>query len=122
TLTAENGTWTNGPTSYGYQWLRCNGGGNNGASIAGATLKTYTLVGADAGHTIKVRVTATNADGSASAESAQTAPVISGTSSAAPKNTSPPTISGTAKVGQTLTADPGSWSGNPTSYAYHWQR
>jgi hypothetical protein len=122
TLTASNGTWTNSPTSYAYQWLRCNGGGNNCASIKNATQQSYALVGADAGHTIRVRVTATNTDGSASAESAATAPVASGTSSAAPKNTSPPTISGTPKVGQRLTASPGSWSGNPTSFAYQWQR
>jgi hypothetical protein len=122
TLTAQDGTWTNSPTSYTYQWMRCNGGGNKCANIANATQKTYTLVTADAGHTIKVQVTATNASGSGSATSAPTAAVATGTSSAAPKNTSPPTISGTAKVGQTLTADPGSWSGNPTSYAYRWQR
>jgi hypothetical protein len=122
TLTASNGTWSNSPTSYAYQWLRCNGGGNACVAVANGTQQTYTLVGADAGHTMRVKVTATNADGSASAQSAQTATVASGTSSAAPKNTSPPTISGTPKVGQTLTADPGSWSGNPTSFAYQWQR
>jgi hypothetical protein len=121
TLTASNGTWTNSPTSYAYQWLRCNGGGHHCSSIAGATQKSYALVSADAGQTIRVRVTAANADGSASAESAATAAVASGTSSAAPKNTSPPTISGTPKVGQTLTADHGSWTGNPTSFAYQWQ-
>ena len=27
-LTAANGTWTNSPTSFAYQWLRCNPGGN----------------------------------------------------------------------------------------------
>jgi len=121
TLTASNGTWSNSPTSFAYQWLRCNGGGNNCAAVANGTQQTYTLVGADAGHTLRVKVTATNADGSASAQSAQTAVVAPLSSSAAPKNTAPPTISGTPKVGQALTASPGSWSGNPTSFAYEWQ-
>src|SRR5437899_4971054 len=122
TLTASEGTWSNTPTSFAYQWLRCNAGGNNCVSVANGTQKTYTLVGADAGHTIRVRVTATNADGSNAAQSAQTATIAAATSSAAPKNTAPPTIAGTARVGQQLTADPGSWSGNPTSFAYQWQR
>jgi hypothetical protein len=122
TLTAGNGTWSNSPTSFAYQWLRCNAAGNSCVSVANGTQKTYTLVGADAGHTMRVRVTATNADGSASAQSDQTEVVAPATSSAAPKNTAAPTISGTAKVGQELTADEGSWSGNPTGYAYQWQR
>jgi len=121
-LTAANGTWSNAPTSYAYQWLRCNGGGNSCVSVANGTLKTYTLVGADAGHTMRVRVTATNADGSASAESAQTNQVAAATTSSAPKNTAAPTISGTPRVGQTLTANEGTWSGNPTSYAFQWER
>ena len=41
--------------------------------------------------------------------------------SVAPSNTSPPVISGTPQEGWTLTASDGSWSGSPTSYAYHWQ-
>lgn len=122
TLTAENGTWSNSPTSFSYQWLRCNGGGNACVNVANGTQKTYTLVGADAGRTMRVRVTATNADGSASAQSAQTALVAAASSSAAPKNTALPTISGTARVGQTLTAADGSWSGNPTGFTYQWQR
>jgi hypothetical protein len=122
TLTANNGTWSNNPTTFAYQWLRCNGGGNACVNVANGTQKTYTLVGADAGHTMRVRVTATNADGSSAAESAQTDAVAPATSTAAPKNTDRPIISGTPRVGQTLTTDDGSWSGNPTSYAYQWQR
>ena len=90
TLTASNGTWSNSPTSYAYQWLRCNGGGNNCGPVANATQQTYTLVDADAGHTMRVRVTATNADGSASAQSDKTTAITAATSSAAPKNTAPP--------------------------------
>jgi len=122
TLTAGDGTWSNTPTSYAYQWLRCNGGGNSCVSVANGTQKTYTLVGVDSGNTMRVRVTATNADGSSSAQSDQTAAVEPATSSSAPKNTSAPTISGTPKVGQTLTADNGNWTGSPTTYTYAWQR
>jgi hypothetical protein len=122
TLTASDGTWSNTPTSFAYQWLRCNGGGNNCANVANGTQKTYILVGADAAHTMRVRVTATNADGSNSVQSAQTAAVAAANVSGTPKNTAPPTVSGTPKVGQTMMADPGSWSGNPNSFAYQWQR
>ena len=39
----------------------------------------------------------------------------------APENISPPTISGIAAEGVTLTAEHGSWSGAPTSYVYQWE-
>ena len=78
--------------------------------------RTYVVAGADVGATLRVAVTATNSAGSASATSAQTAVVP-----ASPVNTSPPTISGTAQQGQTLTATAGSW-GNKPQLGYHWQR
>jgi len=43
-------------------------------------------------------------------------------SAAAPANTTPPALTGTAKVGQTLTVSNGTWSGSPTGYTYQWQR
>jgi acid phosphatase type 7 len=67
---------------------------------------------------MRVVVTARNSAGSASATSAQTAVVT-----APPVNSSPPTISGTAQQGQTLTANRGTWTGSPTpTYTYQWRR
>ena len=39
---------------------------------------------------------------------------------AAPTSTGAPTISGSTTVGATLQTTSGSWSGNPTSFAYQW--
>jgi hypothetical protein len=119
TLTASNGTWSNSPTAFTYQWLHCNTSGGSCVSAPNGTQKTYTLVGADAGHKMRVRVTASNADGNASAESDPTDTVQA---SAVPRATDRPIVSGTPEQGEVLTTDDGSWSGNPTSFSYRWQR
>jgi hypothetical protein len=127
TLTANEGTWTGTtPMSFAYRWLRCptDGGaadGSNCAPIGGSAGDgpTYRLRDADVGIRIRVRVTASNADGSDTAVSDPTA-IVQG--SARPRNISPPTISGSPVIGATQTADPGTWSGTqPISFTYQWR-
>jgi hypothetical protein len=118
-LTAQNGTWENSPTEFRYRWLRCNPGGN-GCALLAADGRTYRLGQADVGRTIRVRVTAVNADGATNARSEPTEVV--GSNAAPLTNTARPTITGEARVGQELAATEGTWTGNPTSFALQWQR
>lgn len=70
TLTCSNGAWVGeSPITYTYQWKR------NGSNIGSATNSTYTLVTADVGQSIKCTVTATNAVGSANADSNTVVPI-----------------------------------------------
>lgn len=78
-LTLTNGTWSNSPTAYAYQWRR------GGQIIAGATGQSYTTVADDGGQTIVGEVRASNASGQATGYVAAT----TGTSVAAPPVTAP---------------------------------
>jgi subtilisin family serine protease len=120
TLTAVHGEWTNGPTSFTYQWLQCNSLGSSCLPISGATGQTYVPITGDVGHTIAVQETAHNAGGASSpATSSATAIVTSGTPSP-PTNVSPPKITGTAQQGKTLTEIHGEWTNGPTGFTYQW--
>jgi uncharacterized repeat protein (TIGR01451 family) len=118
-LTAGTGSWTGFPApSYTYQWRRCDAAGNTCADIGSATASTYTLASADAGTTIRVVVTGTNATGSAAGTSTQAGVILD-----APANTAAPTFSGTTVSGQILTAADGTWTGTPApTFGYQWQR
>lgn len=128
-LTASNGSWSgSGPFNYTYRWLRCpaSGSGGNGegcTAISGATFKRYGVRHADVGHRLRVRVSAANSEGSATATSNPTGIVQSAAAAGPPRNTTPPSIGGTPQVGQTLTANNGTWVGQqPLTYTYHWRR
>jgi hypothetical protein len=126
TLSASVGTWTGAPTSFAYQWLRCDASSSNCVNIAGASTSSYVPGGPDVGSRLRVRVTATNGAGSAAAQSSTTA-VVTGTGGATgsgpPVNSAAPTISGTPARGRTLTASSGTWTGAPTiTFLYQWMR
>lgn len=72
TLTAKSASWTNNPTGFASQWLRCDPGGSNCTAIAGASGQTYVPVAADLGRALAVSETASSPEGSASATSPTT--------------------------------------------------
>ena len=109
TLTAHPGTWDDGVT-FSYQWTV------DGTNVGGATGTTYGPVAGDVGKVVTVKVTGSKAGyGNVTKESDPTAAVASGELSATPT----PTITGTPKVAQPLTAVPGTWDGGVT-LAYQW--
>ena len=72
TLTASVGTWTGAPTSFAYQWQRCDAFGAQCLAIVDATTSAYTLTPGDIGSTVSLVVTATGKGGSTSAPAATT--------------------------------------------------
>ncbi len=120
TLTLDDGDWTGSPTlAPAYQWQRCDAGESNCEDIDGETGLTYVLGAGDIGHTIRAVVTYTNAWGDAT-ESAEPSDVVV---AAPPAVTIDPSVIGVAVDGQTVTADPGVWSGTaPVDFDYQWLR
>ena len=66
-LTATTGTWSGNGNAYTYQWQRDSGAGY--VAIADATNPIYTLTAGDVNATVRVLITATNPDGTATATS-----------------------------------------------------
>ena len=109
--------------SYTYQWIRV-ATDNTETNISSATASTYTLVAADQGTTVKVTVSFTDdANNPETRTSAATATVSAAANTLA---TGAPTITGTAQVGETLTASTtgiADANGLTTpNYTYQWIR
>jgi hypothetical protein len=97
TLKSDNGTFTGTtPLTYTYQWRTCNDTGGACHDIAGASGNEYTVKADDVGNTIRVQLTAKNADGSDTATSVPTAVITAATT------TPPPTSTGCATTGGTV--------------------
>jgi hypothetical protein len=107
-VTAVTGAWAEG-TTFTYQWYR------GTKAIVGATGKEFVPTSAQVGANIRVRVVGSLDD--RASVSATSAPVLvaAGELVKAPV----PTITGTAKVGSTLTAKPGTWDAG-TVLSYRW--
>jgi hypothetical protein len=65
-LSIHPGPWSGSPSSYVYQWQRCDKTGNACLNIAGATSANYDVKVADIGHRLGAIVTAIGAGGSGS--------------------------------------------------------
>ena len=121
-LTADQGTWEGEATiAFAYRWRRCDSDGvTNCADIAGGTAddQDYIATPADVGRALRVRVTAVNGVDSVSVESAATGAVAPDP----PANTAIPTMSGTLRDAETISAAPGTWTGTPPlAYEYQWR-
>ena len=88
-----------GSVQYEYQWLA------HGAEIAGATGLTYTLTDTNEGNAIKVQVTFTDDQGNEESLTSGATDSVSAVPTPNSPATGAPSISGTAQVGETLTAD-----------------
>lgn len=112
TLTISQGSWEPSPVVLGYQWLR------DGEAIGGATARTYRLTGSDISHRIAVIVTGSR-DGyaDASRRSSQVGPITP-----AALKPATPTISGTVKVGHTLTGKVAAWGPGTVALSWQWYR
>lgn len=75
-LTVDEGSWTNTPTGYTYQWQRCDIDAVSCFPVVGATGKTYGVRSADVGFRLRVRVVARNAAGQGAALSNPTGIVV----------------------------------------------
>lgn len=127
TLAGSKGIWTGYPApTFTYQWLRCSASGvaadalpSGCTAISGATSTTYKVDDVDYGKYLRLKVVGTNSLGADMKYSAATSKIAG----LDPVNTGAPTISGTPKVGTTVTGAKGTWTGLPTpTISYQWFR
>ncbi len=108
--------------SYTYQWVRNDG--TVDSDIQDATNSTYELVDADAGKTIKVKVSFEDDDGNQESLTSAATPTVSASSNNLA--TGAPGITGTVQAGQTLTASTSAITDDDgldnVSYSYQWIR
>jgi hypothetical protein len=115
-LTSSPGTWDDA-TTFAYQWQRCGANGSGCTDVLGATQSSYAPTSSDVGSTIRSTVGASNGNSAAGRVASNPTRVVA----PAPRAISPPVVSGSPRVGQTLATTPGKWGAHAT-FAYRWLR
>ncbi len=119
TLTASAGVWTSVPviSGYTYQWQRSLDAGSTWANLSGETKSTYKVVASDYGFRLRVRVTATNLNGSTTVSSATSSAVVE------TYNVQIPVVRGILVSGELLEVTDGTWSSDyPLTFRYQWNK
>lgn len=122
TVTTDSGRWLPPASGYRYAWFRCTSAlpASCTQPITGAAAPSYVLRTADIGFYIRSRVSDAGGGEPAFSRNAE-GPIRA----APPVNTAGPSVSGSARTGNTLTATSGSWSGRVAGdppFAFQWQR
>lgn len=109
-LRVDPGSWSPNPGSFTYRWVR------NGVPLP-RYWHTYTVTADDIGQHLTVVVGAVR-DGATTIRESKPGPVVGrGTFT-----TQPPAVTGTVKVGATVTADISKWVPQPATVTYQWRR
>jgi hypothetical protein len=110
TLTVAPGTWGPAPVTLSYQWLV------DGVPVASATAPTLVLDASTAGKKVSAVVRGSKPGyNPAQATADEVGPIALGELS-----TALPTIDGTPRVGEVLTAHAGTWGPEPVALAFQW--
>lgn len=121
TVTATTGTWNTHTKRLRTQWYV--GGQPVGTakehSTTATRTETYIVRAADQNKTIRLWVRGIGQLDPCVKDEYSLA-TAAATLAAPPVNQTAPTLTGTPRVGEVLTADPGTWSPVPASYSYEW--
>jgi hypothetical protein len=118
-LSASPGSWlSSSEVTYAYQWQSCDESGAQCSDLPGETSSSFTVNDAVLGDALRVRVTASNANGSTSATSAATEQAF-----ATLANVARPSVSESGTQEPVFAATEGMWTSSGTlTFSYQWMR
>lgn len=111
TLTVTRGTWSPSPSSVEYVWKA------NGVTISTQTSSTFVVPASAKGKRLTVTVVGSRTGYTKKSVTSPATSIVAAGIFTAPR----PTISGTMRVGSTLTVSRGTWTPVPSSVTYAWK-